>query len=150
MRPSALAPILLAAGLGGCAPTYVNHGFMPQIADLETVEPGTDTRGSVLRKLGQPSTLASFDQDTWFYIASRSEKFAFYAPQVVERTVVAVRFDETGLVSDVARYGLEDGEVVALIPDTTPTYGRELTFLQQVFGNIGNVDAEQVVNPNSR
>lgn len=151
MRTPAL-PTLAALGLLtlACAPTYTTHGFTPQLEDLETISAGSDTRGSVLRKLGRPSSLATFDENTWFYVASKMENFAFYEPEVVERTVVMVRFDAAGLVTDVARFGLQDGKVIDLATATTPTYGRELTFLQQIFGNLGNVEAEQIVNPGRR
>lgn len=136
------ALVLVAAlGVGGCAPTYVNHGFAPQIAELDALAAGVDTRGSVLRKLGRPSSIGAFDSEIWYYVASRTEKFAFYQPKVVDRTVAVVRFDENGLVTQVNRYGLEDGKVVDLVTATTPTYGRELTVLQQLFSNVGRVSA---------
>jgi outer membrane protein assembly factor BamE (lipoprotein component of BamABCDE complex) len=136
MRRAAPTLVLIAA-LAGCAPTYTQHGFAPQLAELGTIEAGVDTRGSVLRKLGRPSTTGSFDADAWYYVASTMERFAFYAPKVVDRTVVAVSFDEAGMVTAVNRYGLEDGRIIDLVTRTTPTYGRELTVVQQLFGNIG-------------
>ena len=48
-----------------------------------------------------------------------------------------------GLVSDVAEYGLEDGRVVAIADRETPTRGRELTFLEQLLGNVGRLPTEQ-------
>lgn len=139
--------VLMAGVLAGCEETYTNHGFAPQIAELDSISSGSDTRGSVLRKLGRPSTVSSFDSNQWFYSASRVEKYAFYAPKVVERKVVAVKFDEDGLVSDVANFGIEDGQIIDLITRRTPTYGRELTVLQQIFGNLGRFDAGSVFNP---
>ncbi|MGF1660023.1 MAG: outer membrane protein assembly factor BamE [Rubrimonas sp.] len=147
MRPTARLAVLALTALlaAGCAPTYSSHGVAPQADQLATVEPGVDTRGSVLRKLGRPSTIGTFEDDIWIYVASRAERVAFYAPETVERNVLVVRFDETGLVAEVGRYGLEEGEEVALATPTTPTFGRELTFVQQVFSNLGNVDATQIV-----
>lgn len=139
------AALALALALGGCAATYSNHGFTPQLAQLDEIEAGLDTRGSVQRRLGRPSTIGSFDSDTWYYIASRMERYAFYAPRVVDRTVVVVRFDEAGLVSSVNRYGLEDGQVVDLVTRTTPTYGRELSVLQQIFGNVGRMNPGDIL-----
>lgn len=147
MRPATRAfAIVVAVGLGGCAPTYSNHGFAPQIAELDALTAGVDTRGSVLRKLGRPSSTGSFDSEVWYYVASRTEKFAFYQPKVIDRTVAVVRFDESGLVSQVNRYGLEDGKVVDLVTATTPTYGRELTVIQQLFSNVGRVSAGDALN----
>ena len=142
-----IAALGVSALLAGCEETYTNHGFMPQLADLETIEAGKDTRGSVLRKLGRPSSISSFDSASWFYAASRVEHYAFYAPKVVDRTVVTVSFSESGLVENVGRYGIEDGQIIDLVTRTTPTYGRELTALQQIFGNLGRFNAEQFTDP---
>lgn len=134
------APLLLILA-AGCAPVVTNHGFAPQRAQLDAIEAGRDTRGSVLRKLGRPSASGAFEDGEWYYVASRMERRAFFRPEVVDRTVVAVRFDEAGLVEGVDRFGLEDGRVIDLETRTTPTFGRELTVVQQLFGNIGQVDA---------
>ena len=139
---TALIAAAAALAVAGCEATYTNHGFAPQVAQLEEIEAGKDTRGSVLRKLGRPSARGTFDAESWYYDASRVEHFAFYAPKVIDRKVVAIRFDERGLVSNVGRYGVEDGRIIDLITRRTPTYGREVTVLQQLFGNLGRVSPE--------
>lgn len=144
MRRAAPA-LVVVLSLGACAPTYTVHGYAPQVLELQQVEAGVDTRGSVQRRLGPPSAYSTFESDTWYYVSSRMEKFAFYRPQVVERNVVVVRFDENGLVRSTSRYALEDGVVVDLVTRTTPTFGRELTVLQQIFGNVGRVNAADVL-----
>lgn len=144
-RRASAACLLFAAAAAGCAPTVTNHGFAPQVAELQQIEAGVDTRGSVQRRLGRPSAYSAYDSDVWYFVASRIESFAFYRPRVVDRTVVAVRFDESGLVTEVNRYGLEDGRIVDLVTNTTPTYGRELSVLQQIFGNVGKFDAGQIL-----
>ena len=50
---------------------------------------------------------------------------------------MAIQFGEDGKVTELRNYGLEDGQVVALVDRETPSRGKELSFLQQVFGNIG-------------
>lgn len=131
-----------ALALSACEATYTNHGFAPQIAQLEQLS-SSDTRGSVLRQFGQPSATGTFNSENWYYQASRVENYAFYAPKIVDRKVVAIRFDQAGRVANVARYGIEEGQITDLITRTTPTYGREITLLQQLFGNIGRVGADQ-------
>lgn len=56
---SAILLITTAMALAACEPTYVNHGFSPQRAELDNIVAGEDTRGSVMRKLGHPSTASS-------------------------------------------------------------------------------------------
>jgi outer membrane protein assembly factor BamE (lipoprotein component of BamABCDE complex) len=142
VTPQRLAAAALAATLmSGCAATYVTHGFAPHPDEVAQVRPGADTRGSVARRFGRPSVDGIAGDDQWFYVASRFEKFAFYQPKLVDRTVVAVSFDDAGVVTDVRSLGIEDGRVVDLVTRTTPTFGREQSVIQQLFGNIGRVDA---------
>ena len=49
---------------------------------------------------------------------------------------MAVYFDGSETVRNVAHYGLKDGIVVNYYKGETPARGKDLTFLEQVFGNI--------------
>ena len=61
----------------------------------------------------------------------------------MSRQIVAVAFDqESKLITNVKRYSVEDGRIIAFNDDTTPTKGRELTFLEQHLGNVGRVSTE--------
>jgi outer membrane protein assembly factor BamE (lipoprotein component of BamABCDE complex) len=82
----------------------------------------------------------------WYYVQSTVENYTYHAPRVVDRTVLAVNFDNRGVVRDVRRYGLADGRIINLETRTTETGGRELGVLEQLFGNILNLDAEALNN----
>lgn len=137
------AGVALAAALASsaCAPVVSVHGYAPQDAQLAQLEIGVDGPAAVTQKIGRPSTGGVVRDDSWYYVSSRTETWAYEAPQIVDRRVVAVRYDANGVVSGVDVYGLEDGRVINLATHTTPTFGRELTVLQQLFGNISNVGA---------
>lgn len=129
---------LVASGvIAGCSPEIRNHGFTPLEEDLAQIRVGQDTRGSVRRKIGRPGGAGIFTDDGWYYVSERVEHLTYHAPRVIERRVVAITFDENDLVASVDEFGLEDGNVVALKTETTPTYGRQLTVLEQALGNIG-------------
>ncbi|MGF1447533.1 MAG: outer membrane protein assembly factor BamE [Pikeienuella sp.] len=130
--------------LGSCAAVMRTHGYTPIPEALARIEPGVDTRASVQTKIGRPSHTGVVDERGWYYVSSTVEHFTFYEPEVVERKVVAVTFDETDLVEAVNIYGLEDGRVINLATDTTPTYGRQLTIVEQIIGNIGNVTGSDI------
>jgi outer membrane protein assembly factor BamE (lipoprotein component of BamABCDE complex) len=53
-------------------------------------------------------------------------------PRVVDQKVVAVYFDKSKRVTRLAQYGLKDGRVFDFVSRTTPTGGREMTFLTQL------------------
>jgi outer membrane protein assembly factor BamE (lipoprotein component of BamABCDE complex) len=136
---------LAVAGVvaSGCAPTVRVHGYVPSAADLEKVRPGVDTYESVERALGRPSSSGLLQDRSWYYVQSVIENYTYHAPRVIDRTVLAVNFNENGVVSGLDRYGLRDGRIVNLTARTTETGGRQLGILEQLFGNVLNLDAEQ-------
>lgn len=134
----ALAAVLTGSiGLAGCSKIERHRGYVPDAADLAAIEIGADNKLTVRDSLGSPSTVGTFDDDTWYYIRSRHERMAFFAEEVIDREVVAIYFDEANQVEDIAHYGLEDGVVVSYSTRKTPTRGRELTILEQLLGNVG-------------
>ena len=58
--------------------------------------------------------------------------------------MLAVRFDGAGNVVAAERTGLEQVARISPEDDETPTLGRERGFLQDLFGNIGQVGAAGV------
>lgn len=143
--PAAIALILAALLLSACSATYRGHGYAPTPEELGNILPGQDTKGSVQAKIGRPGGTGLIGEDAWYYVASTVESFAYREPVVVDRRVVAVQFDETGIVSDVSQFGIEEGRVVDLVSRTTPTYGRELTVVQQLMGNLLNFNPGSVL-----
>ncbi len=129
--------VLLAASLGACAPTIELRGHVADEAALTALKAGVDNRESVSDTLGTPSAIATFDTDVWFYISTRQERFAFFDPKILERSILAVEFDAKGNMGAIRRYTAIDGRVVELVGRETPTKGKELTFLEQMFGNFG-------------
>lgn len=143
-----LSGAALALALSACSPIVAVHGYAPSPEQLAQVEPGIDSAATVAAKIGRPSTGGVVRDDTWYYVSSRTETLAWNPPEVTDRRVVAVRFDGENVVNAIDVYGLEDGRVVNLVTRTTPTFGRELTVLQQIFGNIGNIGAESITPTN--
>jgi outer membrane protein assembly factor BamE (lipoprotein component of BamABCDE complex) len=137
LRPLVAASLLVLAGLAACAPIRDVRGYVPDEEKVATVKIGGDTRDSVQEKLGTPSSTAAFGDPTWYYISTEQERYAFFKPEVTKRQILAVEFNDDGKVADVRTYGIEDGQVFALVDRETPSRGKEMSFLQQVFGNMG-------------
>lgn len=137
-----LVTLALSGALGACAPVIKNHGYAPIAQEVADIQVGVDTRGSVRRKIGRPGGTDVFGDDGWFYVQSKVEHYMYNEPRVVDRRVVAIQFDADDVVASINQYGLEDGRVVNLETKTTPTYGRELTVLEQLFGNISTIPAD--------
>jgi outer membrane protein assembly factor BamE (lipoprotein component of BamABCDE complex) len=128
-------PVLAAAALAlmACTPVISQRGYLPDPAGEASIRVGSDTKTSVQKRLGDPSTSATFGDDAWYYISSTERQVAFFDPSTTSRKIMAIHFDKDGKVTDIKHFGLKDGHVVAFETRTTPAKGRELTFLQQLF-----------------
>jgi outer membrane protein assembly factor BamE (lipoprotein component of BamABCDE complex) len=135
----AVAPLaaLAALGLPACAPNISTHGHRLDAAALAQIEPGQSSEDDVVQLLGSPSSLATFDDRTWYYVSQRIERRTFYFNTVVAQDVVAIVFDDQGTVSRIDRHDLNGAREVDLVDRETPTAGNELTVLEQFLGNIG-------------
>jgi outer membrane protein assembly factor BamE (lipoprotein component of BamABCDE complex) len=138
-----LATLAVAAALGACTPRVTTHGYVPDPEALSRIQPGVHNQLEVAQFLGTPSTTASFGQPTWLYITERTEAYAFLAPEVVDQRVVAIAFNDDGVVTDVDEYVLQDGYLVDPVTRTTPTYGKQLGLLEQLLGNIGRFAGQE-------
>ncbi|MBL9095841.1 MAG: outer membrane protein assembly factor BamE [Alphaproteobacteria bacterium] len=136
-RVAVSATVLVLAGLAACAPIRDVRGYVPDDEKVASVRVGADTRDTVQDKLGTPSSTATFGEPTWYYISTEQERYAFFKPDVTKRQILAVQFSEDGKVADIRTYGIEDGQVISLVDRETPSRGKEMSFLQQMFGNMG-------------
>ena len=132
-----------AVGASACNPVLRSHGYRYTTQEEPNITPAEDTQDSVLARLGNPSTRGTFQDNTWYYISSTRESLAYLRPATRDRRIIAVSFDDAGVVSTVNEYSLEDGRIVAYADRETPTRGRELSFLEQLLGNVGRLPSEQ-------
>jgi outer membrane protein assembly factor BamE (lipoprotein component of BamABCDE complex) len=162
MRPNARGPetavfrkafqraafALIGAGflvLTACTPLYRDHGFAPTDAELAVLTVGKDDRETVAKAVGRPSASGLLDDTRWYFVQSRYKQRGPFAPEEIERQVVVITFAESGTVSNIERFGLEDGQVVALSRRVTDSNIEGISFLGQLLGNFGRVTAGQVL-----
>ena len=139
LRKNLLIAALSAVALtSACAPVVGQNGFQAIDAKPADIVAGTDTKQTVLTRLGTPSTTSTFERDNvWYYISQVTEKYTYNQPYVTQRSVTEITFTDAGLVSEVRTLGLDDGQRVAMNGRETPTRGRQLTILEQLLGNVG-------------
>jgi outer membrane protein assembly factor BamE (lipoprotein component of BamABCDE complex) len=137
-RYLALGFVLLA---GACSTNVETHGHRLDETRVSQIRPGTSSRGDVASLLGTPSTLASFDDRTWYYVGRRIEEENFFNRDLEAQDVVRVRFDAFGIVEQVERFELADARAVDPVDAETPTGGNELNVVEQFIGNIGRFNA---------
>lgn len=127
----------LSLGLGACGQSIAVRGNLPTPEDVSKINPGVHSRIDIANLLGSPSTISTFEDSKWYYIGQKTTAFAFFEPEVLERKVVVVSFDDKGIVAATKTYTLEDSQEIDPVDRVTPTEGREITILQQLIGNLG-------------
>ena len=133
--------IAVGAGLAGCTSIRESRGYVIDQTLMQTVQPGIDNRRSVEGTLGRPSFTSQYGDQTWYYVSSVTGRRPFVRPTTRDHSVLAVKFDAAGNVSEVERSGMENVVILRPDGDETPTLGRERGFLEDLFGNIGQVGA---------
>ena len=149
MKSGALLRVLFPSVLGlltACAPLVrpvIDHrGYVPDEDRLSAVQTGVDTKTSIVTNLGTPSAQANFDGDTWYYISTEQKSFLYNRPKITKEEVVAIRFDQNNVVSEINRYNFKNHREINYVKRETPTRGKELTLLQQLLGNVGRMSTE--------
>jgi outer membrane protein assembly factor BamE (lipoprotein component of BamABCDE complex) len=127
-----------------CTPIYRDHGYMPPEEDLAQVNIGQDTREQVVTVLGPPTAGSVQDGAAIYYVASRFRLLGAFAPEEIDRQVLAVSFAADGTVENIERFGLQDGNVVVLSRRVTTDSVRDTTFIRQLLGNLGRFDSQSV------
>jgi outer membrane protein assembly factor BamE (lipoprotein component of BamABCDE complex) len=123
--------------LAACQETIDVRGFVPDDDSLARIQIGLQQKEDVRDLLGTPSTITPFGDETWLYISRRTSSRPFFDSTILDQQVVAVVFDGRGLVADVRKLDFADGKVVNHVARVTPAPGKELTFLEQLLGNVG-------------
>lgn len=131
------AMLMLGLTLAACTPTVAKRGNTLEEDQLQQIKVGESTREDVAKILGTPTQMATFDDKTWYYIGQRTEQEAFYDPELKEQKIVTIEFTPEGKVAAVNKNGAELARDIDPVSDKTPTYGKDLTIVQQLLGNLG-------------
>jgi outer membrane protein assembly factor BamE (lipoprotein component of BamABCDE complex) len=137
VRAAAVGLFLAAAA---CTPVYNNHGYVPTERELAQIQIGTE-REKVQEILGRPSAEGMLNADAWYYVQGRWKLTGINAPREIDREVVAISFDPGGRVTNIERFGVENGQIVVLSRRVTTTNIQGSSAVKQIFGNIGRLDA---------
>ncbi|WP_260518882.1 outer membrane protein assembly factor BamE [Aliiroseovarius sp. M344] len=139
-----IGAVLLVALVASCSATYRNHGYMPPKEDIDLIEVGKDTRETVASSIGKPGTSGLLAGSGYYYVRSRFKHYLYNAPQEIDREVMAITFNDKGVVENIERFGLQDGRIVVLERRVTDSNIQGVGFLKQLFGSFGRIDvAEQ-------
>jgi outer membrane protein assembly factor BamE (lipoprotein component of BamABCDE complex) len=135
------AALGLAVLAGGCSSIRDHRGYVIDKALVAAIQPGIDNRASVEQTLGRPTFASQFGSKDWYYVSRDTKTPAFRRARPQDQTVLRIRFDPAGNVIAVDQRGMEQVARIDPEGDKTRTMGRDRSFLEDLFGNIGSVGA---------
>lgn len=135
----AAALITAALSASACSRVVAHQGFIADQALIDGIQPGVDNQESVTKTLGRPSFIGQFGQKDWYYFSRNTKQLAFATPSPTEQLILRVRFDAAGNVAAVDKRGMEQIASISPEGDKTPTLGKDRSFFEDIFGNIGQV-----------
>ena len=143
MKLAVLRTAILAAAvlIAGCSQIRQHRGVVLDSQLVSAIQPGVDNKDSVEKALGRPTFVGQFTPNDWYYVSRDENQVAFRDPKVTKETVLHLQFDPKGNVASMQRTGRELVMNVDPSGKKTPTLGRERSFFEELFGNIGSVGA---------
>ena len=130
--------------LGGCEAQYRSHGYIPPKEDLDKLVVGVDTRATVDDAIGPPSASGVLGSGDYYYVRSRFRQYGMAEPKIVDRTVLAISFNDNDTIRNIETFGLKDGYVVPINRRVTDSSVVGNGLLRQLFGNFGKLDPNQL------
>lgn len=118
---------------------------MPTDEELAEVVVGVDTRDTVAETVGTPSSSGMLNDSGYYYVRSRIEHLGLREPRVIERQLVAISFSSNGVVENIERLELKDGQPVRFTRRVTETNVESSGLLRQLLGNFTNFNPEQFI-----
>ncbi len=143
MKSAAVKIMIAVTGgslLAGCMGIRDHRGAVIDKELASAIQVGVDNKESVTGTLGRPTFTGQFNDNEWYYVARSTNALAFRLPRVTDQTVLRVRFDAAGNVAGVDRTGPEQIASIDPYGKQTPTLGRQNSFFEDLFGNIGVVN----------
>ncbi len=123
-----------------CSPVVAQRGNLLSDYQIADVKVNEHTQSDILRILGSPTTQSTFNNNVWYYIGQETEKHGILDHEVSNERIVSVIFNKEGVVESIQDINNERINI-PFARTKTPTHGNELTFTQQLLGNMGRFNS---------
>ena len=127
------------------------RGNTPDTTNIAKVKKGEHNQNDVIALIGPPTSRAPFNTNIWYYIGEKTEKTAFFDPDVVDKQIIKITFDEKGVVNDLQLANFENsaqlGQEIDPNERKTTSSGHDISVMEQLLGNFGRQARSSTQNP---
>ena len=134
---SFLVLLLVLFSLNSCISKKLVHGNLPDAQLVSILKVGVDSKKTTIQILGEPSFKGVLGDNSFYYVGTVNSKIAFLNPKLDNQFVLELNFDKNDKLKKLYLYDEKESINVSMSTLETKHSGKKLTFLQQIFGNIG-------------
>ena len=132
-----LVLLLILFSLNSCISQRLVHGNLPDAQLVSILKVGVDSKKTTIKILGEPSFKGVLGDNSFYYVGTVNSKIAFLNPKLDNQFVLELNFDKNDKLKKLYLYDEKESINVSMSTLETKHSGKKLTFLQQIFGNIG-------------
>ena len=132
-----LFTLLMLFSLNSCISQKLVHGNLPDAQLVSLLKVGIDSKKSTTQILGEPTFKGVLGDNSFYYVGTVNSKLAFLDPKLDTQFILEINFDKNNKLKKLFLYDEDESIDVSMSSLETKHSGKKLTFLQQIFGNIG-------------
>ena len=132
-----LFTLLMLFSLNSCVSQKLVHGNLPDAQLVSILKVGIDSKKSTTQILGEPTFRGVLGDNSFYYVGTVNSKLAFLDPKLDDQFILELNFDKNNKLKTLYLYDENESIDVSMSSLETKHSGKKLTFLQQIFGNIG-------------
>ena len=132
-----LFTLLMLFSLNSCVSQKLVHGNLPDAQLVSLLKVGIDSKKSTTQILGEPTFRGVLGDNSFYYVGTVNSKLAFLDPKLDTQFILEINFDKNNKLKKLFLYDEDESIDVSMSSLETKHSGKKLTFLQQIFGNIG-------------
>ena len=123
--------------LNSCVSQKLIHGNLPNAELVSILKVGIDNKKTTTKILGEPTFKGVLGDNSFYYVGMVNSKLAFLDPKLDSQFILELNFDKNNKLKKLYLYDEKESIDISMSSLETIHSGKKLTFLQQIFGNIG-------------
>ena len=132
-----LCLLLILFSLNSCISQKLVHGNLPDAELVSILKVGIDSKKTTSQILGEPTFKGVLGDNSFYYVGTVNSKLAFLDPKLNSQFILELNFDKNNKLKKLYLYDENESKDISMSNLETKHSGKKLTFLQQIFGNIG-------------
>ena len=132
--------VALALILSSCNPVD-KTGYRFEYSDAHLLKKGITSKENVQKIMGSPTLISYLDEETWIYYLQDEKKFMFFRPEILDRKITTISFDEYQIIDKINHYNLADQNQIQLaqLKTNDVQINEKKSFFSRIFSNIGQI-----------